>query len=239
MSGHPLLVALSAPLCIASLALAGFTSAAPVDSAGASVDPSIATVDSVSPTSLTPAVLLLTPGSRETMSGIGCKPRTTVTVIGSARYASGVEVAKGKSTASGRFKITVKIPYMGEPEADFSAMCVNKAGDTIWPQRIPVAYVFPTAPVRIAPGSKLTVPGKDCAPRSPVLVGTEGETASQSHPVATGTASAKGTFSIAAKIPYLGPHGGHVYADCYWNGNHSGGRDVDFTTYIPVQFTRS
>jgi hypothetical protein len=35
------------------------------------------------------------------------------------------------------------------------------------------------------------------------------------------------------------PDGGHVYADCYWNGNHSGGQDVDFTTYIPVQFARS
>jgi hypothetical protein len=160
---------------------------------------------------------MLTPGSQEVMSGIGCKPRTTVMIIGSARYATGRVVAQGKSTLSGRFKVTVKIPYLGEPEADFSATCVNKAGDTIWPERI----------------------AKDCEPHSPVLVGTEGQTASQSHPIATGTASAKGTFSIAAKIPNLGASGGHVYGACYWNGDRSGGQDIDYSPYIQVQFTRS
>ena len=174
------------------------------------------------------------------MTGRGCNPRTAVRIAGSARYAAGREVAQGKSTASGRFSITVTIPYLGEPEADFSATCVNKAGNTISPDRIPVAYVFPSAPVRIAPGTRLTVTGKDCAPHSPVLVGTQqdGTGSRAPHPIAKGTATAKGTFSIAAKIPYLGPDG-HVYGDCYWNGNHSGGQDVDITTYFPVQFTRS
>ena len=238
MSRRPIVVALCASFCISSLALAGLTAAAPAASAAASLSPSIAAAGTASPDPLLPHVLLLTPGSHEAMSGIGCKPRTPVMITGSARYAAGRVVAQGKSTLSGRFKITVKIPYLGEPEADFSATCVNKAGDTIRPERIPVGYVFPTSPVQIAPGGKLTVAGKDCEPHSPVLVGTEGQTASQSHPIATGTASAKGTFSIAVKIPDLGASG-HVYAACYWNGNHAGGQDIDYSPYIPVQSTRS
>ena len=239
MYRRPILAALYASFCIGSLALAGLTTAAPAASAAASLSPGITTASTASPASLVPHVLLLTPGSQEVMSGIGCKPRTTVTIIGSARYATGRVVAQGKSTLSGRFKVTVKISYLGEPEADFSATCVNKAGNTISPERIGVGYVFPAKPVRIAPGGKLTVAAKDCEPHSPVLVGTEGQTASQSHPIATGTASAKGTFSIAAKIPNLGASGGHVYGACYWNGNHSGGQDIDYSPYIQVQFTRS
>jgi hypothetical protein len=49
----------------------------------------------------------------------------------------------------------------------------------------------------------------------------------------------KGTFSIAAKIPNLGASGGHVYGACYWNGNHSGGQNIDYSPYIQVEFTRS
>jgi hypothetical protein len=239
MSRRPVLTALCSSFGIGSLAFAGLTAAAPAASAAALLSPGITAAHSVSPASLIPDVLLVTPGSQEVMSGIGCKPRTTVAIIGSARYATGAQIARGESTASGRFKITVKIPYLGEPEADFSATCVNKAGNTIWPERLPVGYVFPTAPVRIAAGSKLTVTGKNCSPHSPVLLGTEGNTPSQSRPIASGTASAKGTFSIAVKITNLGTSGGHVYGACYWSGNHSGGQDVDYTTYIPVQVTRS
>jgi hypothetical protein len=240
MSRRPILAALYASFCIGSLALAGLTAAAPAASAATSLSPGVAAASTASPASLVPHVLLLTPGSHEVMSGIGCRPRTPVMIIGSARYATGRVVAQGKSTLSGRFKITVKISYLGEPEADFSATCVNKAGDTIWPGRIGVGYVFPAKPVRIAPGGKLTVAAKDCEPHSPVLVGTEGQTASQTRPIATGTASAKGTFSIAVKmtIPDLGASG-HVYGACYWNGNHPGGQDIDYSPYIPVQFTRS
>jgi len=241
MSRRPIIAAFYAPFCIGSLALAGLTAAAPAASAAASPSPRIASASTASPASLIPHVLLLTPGSHEVMSGRGCKPRTPVTVTGSARYAAGRVVAQGKSTLSGRFKITVKIPYLGEPEADFSATCVNKAGDTIrGSEPIQVGYVFPASPVRIAPGGKLTVTAKDCEPHSPVLVGTEGQTAAQTRPIATGTASAKGTFSVTVKItiPDLGASG-HVYGACYWNGNHSGGQDIDYSPYIPVQFTRS
>jgi hypothetical protein len=239
MSRRPILAALYASFCIGSLALAGLTAAAPAASAATSLSPGTAAAGTASPASLIPRLLLLTPGSHEAISGIGCKPRTPVMIIGSARYAAGRVVAQGKSTLSGRFNITVKIAYLGEPEADFTATCASKAGDTIRPARILVGYVFPAKPVRIAPGGKLTVAAKDCEPHSPVLVGSLGQTAAGTHPIiATGTASAKGTFSITARIPNFGASG-HVYGACYWNGNHSGGQDIDYSPYIPVQSTRS
>jgi hypothetical protein len=87
-----------------------------------------------------PKVLKISPGSRVTLAGSGCKPGAQVAAFAAASHASGQTVGQGTVNASGGFSITVTMPYMGEPEATLSAMCDNTAGTTIPATQLTIEY---------------------------------------------------------------------------------------------------
>jgi hypothetical protein len=78
----------------------------------------------------------IAPGASLMVRGSGCTAGATVTVNAGASHASGRTIGKGVADASGKFSITVKVPYVGEPEADVMASC-NPDGVVV---DIPVRY---------------------------------------------------------------------------------------------------
>jgi hypothetical protein len=139
-----LALALSAPVAIAVVVLAGCSTGSPsaqntVGSA-TTAKPTASATPAVAATGTTPegtetaapatTVLNIAPGSSVTLSGTGCKPDAQVAIFAAASHASGRTLGQVAADASGGFSITVTVPYMGEPEATLSAMCDNTAGTT-------------------------------------------------------------------------------------------------------------
>jgi hypothetical protein len=81
----------------------------------------------------------IAPGASLTVSGGGCTPGATVTVNAGASHASGDTIGTGNADASGKFSITVKVPYMGQPDADVLASC----GST---DRVDIPIEYSSAP---------------------------------------------------------------------------------------------
>jgi hypothetical protein len=111
----------------------------------------------------------VTQGEKLTVAGQGCRPHSTVMIVGSASHASGRVIGTGVTTASGRFAVPVTAPYL-EPNVTLVATCDNIAGNTIQPVQDALSFVSPSAPVSATLGSNLTVAGKGCQPDSTVLV---------------------------------------------------------------------
>jgi hypothetical protein len=78
----------------------------------------------------------IAPGASLTVSGGGCTPGTSVTVTAVATHATGDVLTMGTADAGGKFSITVKVPYMGQPDAGVTASC-DPDGDVV---DIPIEY---------------------------------------------------------------------------------------------------
>lgn len=153
-----LVAALSVPLCLTGLALAGCSSstgataaspaahglaaarpaaASPRASARASSPaPATAPASANSPSLAdTPvpagnAATGIVPGQKVIMAGSGCKPGASVLIEATASHATGRDIGHGTAGSNGHFSVTVSVPYMGEAQADVIASCVNSAGNT-------------------------------------------------------------------------------------------------------------
>jgi hypothetical protein len=252
---------------IAVLALAGCTSGAGPSSAPGRIAPansvspaaagpaSSTPARAVSPVATAPAASLATApgadaaselalpgewafqGEKLTVAGHGCRPHSTVTVVGAASHASGRVIGSADATASGRFLITVMAPDL-EPTVNVSATCDNTAGNTITPAEyalsfVPISILSMPAPVAVTQGSNLTVAGNGCQPDSAVLVESLQLASAGSAVIAQATSSGAGSFSAAIRVPVLAQGRDVIFAAC----ENPWPAETLYPAYIPVNYS--
>jgi hypothetical protein len=172
------------------------------------------------------------PGEQMKLFGIGCKPESRYTVTESSRYSSGLVLATGHATLSGRFLVAVTVRSKGEPNAALDVTGNNRAGTTIDPYRMPLTFI-PSFGTRLTvhQGTRIPFAGSGCRPGS-VVQAVTGDYTVGHRVIGQSTASRSGTFSVKATIPamYDGLH--VVYVACQW----SGGNETDYPGYKEVVF---
>lgn len=175
------------------------------------------------------------PGEQMKLAGNGCKPESRYTVMEDSAHSTGLVLAAGQATASGRFLATVTVRGKGEPNASLDVTCNNSAGTTIEPYRMDLTFI-PSVGERLTVhrGTRIPLTGSGCRPGSTVQA-VAGSRAEGFRVIGQSAARGSGTFSVEATIPALSAGVHDVFAACQW----SGANEPAYPAYLQVIFAGS